>query len=63
MKNVVFTFICAGLFAFASSALAASGSKLVMPDFTKDDARPEKAMKDWNLARRGCAGGCFATSS
>lgn len=59
MKKVVFTFICAALWAFASSAPAASGCKLVMRDFTKDDAIPEKAKKDWNLGPTGLRGWMF----
>jgi hypothetical protein len=52
VKKVVFPFICAALFAFASSAPAASACKLVMPAFTKDEAIPEKVKKDWNLGPR-----------
>ena len=50
---------CTALSAFASSAFAAGGEKLTMPDFTKGDAIPANAKHDWNLGPTGLRGWIF----
>lgn len=60
MNNKLITLTCAALFGFASSSLAAGGDKLTMPDFTKGDAIPAKAKKDWNLGPTGARGWMFS---
>ena len=57
MTTTLLTFTA--LFAFATSALAASNDKLTMPDFTKGDAIPAKAKHDWNLGPTGLRGWMF----
>ena len=59
MKSILTSLTCAALFAFTSSALAAGGDKLTMPDFTKGDTIPEKAKHDWNLGPTGLRGWMF----
>ena len=57
MTTTLLTFTA--LFAFATSALAASNDKLTMPDFTKGDSIPAKAKHDWNLGPTGLRGWMF----
>ncbi len=59
MKKLIFTFVCAALFTFASSSPAASNTKLAMPDFTKGDPIPAGAKHDWNLGATGARGWMF----
>ncbi len=59
MKSTLISLTCAALIACASSAFAAGGEKLTMPDFTKGDAIPEKAKHDWNLGPTGLRGWMF----
>jgi hypothetical protein len=60
LMNKLTTLICAALFAVASSSLAASATKLVLPDFTKSDAIPKEATKDWNLGPTGARGWMYS---
>ena len=60
MKTTLISLTCAALIACASSAFAAGGEKLTMPDFTKGDAIPDKAKKDWNLGPTGLRGWMFS---
>lgn len=50
---------CVALLALALSSPGAGRDKLAMPDFTKGDAIPEKAKKDWNLGPTGARGWMF----
>ncbi|MDA1276543.1 MAG: DUF6288 domain-containing protein [Verrucomicrobia bacterium] len=61
MKRICSPFLLtfAALFGFASFSLAAGGEKISMPDFTKGDAIPAKAKKDWNLGPTGARGWMF----
>lgn len=44
----------------AVQADAAGGGKIALPDFTKGDAIPENAKKDWNLGPTGARGWMFS---
>ena len=51
---------CAALLLLSPSAFAAGGGEsLAMPDFTKGDAIPQGATKDWNLGATGLRGWMF----
>ncbi len=60
MKRTLITLACAALFNLVPSVLAAGSAKLTMPDFTKGDAIPAKAKKDWNLGPTGARGWMFS---
>jgi hypothetical protein len=50
---------CVVLLALAVSSPGAGRDKLAMPDFTKGDAIPANAKKDWNLGPTGARGWMF----
>jgi hypothetical protein len=61
MKTTLISLTCtAALIACASSALAAGGGTIAMPDFTKGDAIPANAKHDWNLGPTGLRGWMFS---
>ena len=59
MKTTLISLTFAVLIACASSAIAAGGEKLTMPDFTKGDTIPANAKHDWNLGPTGLRGWMF----
>ncbi len=60
MKQTLITLTCAALFNLVPSSLAAGSAKLTMPDFTKGDAVPKEANKDWNLGPTGARGWMYS---
>jgi Family of unknown function (DUF6288) len=59
MKHLWITLSCAMLSIAGSSAFAAGGGKIAMPDFTQGDAIPANARKEWNLGPTGARGWMF----
>ena len=59
MKHSIIAAACAALFLTDLPAAAAGGETLAMPDFTKGEAIPAKAKKDWNLGPTGLRGWMF----
>ena len=59
MRCSIIAAACAALLSSVTPTRAAGGEQLVMPDFTKGDAIPAKAKKDWNLGPTGLRGWMF----
>lgn len=61
MKNTfIFLTLAVVLSAHGSSFAAGKGPEMVIPDFTKGDAIPDKAKHDWNLGATGARGWIYS---